>query len=120
YAQKQPKQEYKKEAFELFSEMLDKVKREVVTLLARVRIRSEEEAAAMEAQERAQAEAKLRQAQVQHADSGGYGADEAAAQPDYQHGTRTPIVREGAKVGRNDPCPCGSGKKYKHCHGQLA
>ena len=120
YAQKQPKQEYKKEAFELFSEMLDKVKREVVTLLARVRIRTEEEIAAMEAQERAQAEAKLRQAQFQHADAGGYGTDEEAAQPDYQHAPQSPIVREGAKIGRNDPCPCGSGKKYKHCHGQLA
>ena len=120
YAQKQPKQEYKKEAFQLFSEMLDKVKREVVTLLARVRVRSEEEVAAIEAQERAQIEARLRQAQFQHADAGGYGADEEAAQPDYQHGaTATPNVRDGAKVGRNDPCPCGSGKKYKHCHGQL-
>ncbi|HRP71904.1 MAG TPA: preprotein translocase subunit SecA [Luteimonas sp.] len=120
YAQKQPKQEYKKEAFELFSEMLEKVKREVVTLLARVRVRSEEEIAAIEAQERAQAEARLRQAQFQHADAGGYGADEEAAQPDYQQGPQAPIVREGAKIGRNDPCPCGSGKKYKHCHGQIA
>jgi len=120
YAQKQPKQEYKKEAFELFSEMLDKVKREVVTLLARVRIRTEEEVAAIEAQERAQIEARLRQAQFQHADAGGYGADEEAAQPDYQAGPQAPIVREGAKIGRNDPCPCGSGRKYKHCHGQLA
>jgi len=120
YAQKQPKQEYKKEAFELFSEMLDKVKREVVTLLARVRVRSEDEVAAIEAQERAQNEARLRQAQFQHADAGGYGADEEAAQPDYQHGPQSPIVRDGAKIGRNDPCPCGSGKKYKHCHGQLA
>jgi preprotein translocase subunit SecA len=119
YAQKQPKQEYKREAFELFSQMLDKVKREVVMLLARVRIRTEEEIAAMEAQERAQAEAKLRQAQFQHADSGGYGADEEAAQPDFQHGPQAPIVRDGAKIGRNDPCPCGSGRKYKHCHGQL-
>ncbi|MHC9087005.1 preprotein translocase subunit SecA [Luteimonas sp. RIT-PG2_3] len=122
YAQKQPKQEYKKEAFELFSDMLSKVKQEVVTMLARVRIRSQEEIDAMEAQERAQAEAKLRQAQFQHADSGGYGADEEAAQPDYQHDGPTPqvpIVRDGAKVGRNDPCPCGSGKKYKQCHGQL-
>ena len=72
YAQKQPKQEYKKEAFELFSDMLEKVKREVVTLLARVRIRSEEEVAALEAQERAAAEAQARQMQFQHADSGGY------------------------------------------------
>jgi preprotein translocase subunit SecA len=119
YAQKQPKQEYKKEAFALFSEMLEKVKREVVTLLARVRIRTEEEIAAMEAQERAQAEAKLRQAQFQHADAGGFGADEEAAQAQQAQGPRAPVMREGPKVGRNDPCPCGSGKKYKHCHGQL-
>ena len=119
YAQKQPKQEYKKEAFQLFSEMLDKVKREVVTLLARVRVRSEDEVAAIEAQERAQTEARLRQAQFQHADAGGYGADEEAAEPDYQHGGQAPVAREGAKIGRNDPCPCGSGKKYKHCHGRL-
>ncbi|MEN1926187.1 preprotein translocase subunit SecA [Luteimonas qiangzhengi] len=124
YAQKQPKQEYKREAFELFSDMLEKVKLEVVTLLARVRIRSEEEIAAMEAEEKRQIEARLRQAEFQHADSGGYGADEEAAQPDYQHGERPqaqqqPVVRDGDKVGRNDPCPCGSGKKYKHCHGQL-
>ncbi len=112
YAQKQPKQEYKKEAFELFSELLEKVKREVVTLLARVRIRDEAEIAAMEAEERRQAEAIARQMQFQHADAGGLGADEEAAQPDYQHAM--------PKVGRNDPCPCGSGKKYKHCHGQLA
>ncbi|CAG4976584.1 preprotein translocase subunit SecA [Novilysobacter luteus] len=121
YAQKQPKQEYKKEAFELFSDMLEKVKREVVTLLARVRIRSEEEIAAMEAQERAQAEARARQMQFQHADAGGLGADEeaqqaqAAAQAGNAQGNQA-----FANVGRNDPCPCGSGKKYKHCHGQLA
>ncbi|MGY1458158.1 MULTISPECIES: preprotein translocase subunit SecA [unclassified Luteimonas] len=118
YAQKQPKQEYKKEAFELFSELLDKVKREVVTMLSRVRVRSEEEVAALEAQERAQAEAQARQLQFQHADSGGYSADEEAAQPDYQY-DGDPADR-APKVGRNEPCPCGSGKKYKHCHGQIA
>lgn len=111
YAQKQPKQEYKKEAFELFSEMLENVKREVIHLLARVRIRSEEEVAAMEALERQQAEARLQMSQFQHQDNGGYGADEEAA--DVQAALAEP------KVGRNDPCPCGSGKKYKHCHGQL-
>ncbi|HJW47646.1 MAG TPA: preprotein translocase subunit SecA [Lysobacter sp.] len=119
YAQKQPKQEYKKEAFELFSDMLEKVKREVVTLLSRVRIRSEEEIAAMEAQERAQAEAQARQMQFQHADAGGFGADEEAEQEQ----ARAYAQRANAafaNVGRNDPCPCGSGKKYKHCHGQLA
>ncbi len=117
YAQKQPKQEYKKEAFELFSEMLERVKREVVTLLSRVRIRTEEEVAALEAQERAMAEAQARQMQFQHADAGGYGADEEAAQVAGQAAVHS--ADAGPKVGRNDPCPCGSGKKFKHCHGQL-
>ncbi len=124
YAQKQPKQEYKREAFELFSEMLEKVKQDVVTMLARVRVRSEDEIAALEAEERRQVEAKLNQAQFQHADAGGYGADEEAedvrAAAAAQAGAQAQIVRDGAKVGRNDPCPCGSGKKYKHCHGQLS
>ena len=119
YAQKQPKQEYKAEAFLLFSDMLEKLKHEVVSMLARVRIRSEEEIAAMEAQERAQAEAKARQMQFQHAAAGGFGADEeaeqaAAAKPASE------ANQAFANVGRNDSCPCGSGKKYKHCHGQLA
>ncbi|WP_045728540.1 preprotein translocase subunit SecA [Xanthomonas sp. GPE 39] len=122
YAQKQPKQEYKKEAFELFSEMLEHAKREVVTLLARVRIRSEEEVAALEVQERQQMEAKLRQAQFQHQEAGGYSAEEEAEQPSSgSNGMPVMQVTRGEmpKVGRNDPCPCGSGKKYKHCHGQL-
>ncbi len=122
YAQKKPQQEYKREAFELFSDMLAKVKREVISLLARVRIRSEDEVAALEAQERAQAEAAARQMQFQHADSGGLGADEEAEQARLARevAAHTPVTRDGPKVGRNDPCPCGSGKKYKHCHGQLA
>jgi len=119
YAQKQPKQEYKKEAFELFSGMLDKVKHQVVTMLARVRIRSEEEVAALEAQERAQAEAQARQMQFQHANAGGYGADEEAAQAEQAQAAQAQRQAFG-QAGRNEPCPCGSGKKYKHCHGQLA
>ena len=115
YAQKQPKQEYKKEAFELFSEMLEKVKREVVSLLARVRIRSEEEIAQAEAQERARAEAVARQMQFQHADTGSFGAGEEAAE------ASAALLAAGQmpRVGRNDPCPCGSGKKFKQCHGKL-
>ena len=70
----------------------------------------------MEAQERAQAEAQARQMQFQHAEAGGLGADEEAAQVQAANGQR----RVPANIGRNDPCPCGSGKKYKHCHGQLA
>jgi len=123
YAQKQPKQEYKKEAFELFSEMLESVKRDVVNLLARVHIRSEEEVAALEAQERQQAEARLRQSQFQHQDAGGYGTEDEVAQMQGVGGGQTALaqaVREAPKVGRNDPCPCGSGKKFKHCHGQLS
>jgi len=120
YAQKQPKQEYKKEAFELFSDMLENVKREVVTLLARVRIRSDEEVAALEAAERQQAEARLRQSQFQHDDAGGYSADEEAAQVQAAQQASVQMQRDEPKVGRNDPCPCGSGKKFKHCHGQLS
>ncbi|PPV08566.1 preprotein translocase, SecA subunit [Xanthomonas bromi] len=122
YAQKQPKQEYKKEAFELFSEMLENVKREVINLLARVRIRSEEEVAELEEQERLQAQARLMASQFQHQEAGGYGADEEVEQ---MQGGNAPVpvsqvTRDEPKVGRNDPCPCGSGKKYKHCHGQLS
>lgn len=120
YAQKQPKQEYKKEAFELFSDMLENVKREVVTLLSRVRIRSDEEVQALEAAERQQAEARLSQSQFQHQDVGGYSADEEAAQVQAAQQGIAQTQRDEPKIGRNDPCPCGSGKKYKHCHGQLS
>jgi len=120
YAQKQPKQEYKKEAFELFSEMLEKVKREVVTVLARVRIRSEEEVAALEAEERRIAAARAQQLQFQHQEAGGYSADEEAADVEAAQLGFSTVTRDGPKVGRNDPCPCGSGKKFKHCHGQLS
>ncbi|WP_399680368.1 preprotein translocase subunit SecA, partial [Xenophilus sp.] len=119
YAQKQPKQEYKHEAFELFSEMLEKVKREVVTMLARVRLRTEEEVAAMEAAERAQAQRQAERMQFQHADAGGLGADEEAQQAQAQ-AMAAQMQSRVPKVGRNDPCPCGSGKKFKHCHGQIA
>ena len=119
YAQKQPKQEYKKEAFELFSSMLEKVKLEVVTILSRVRIRSEEEVAALEAEERRAAAAREQQLQFQHQDAGGYSADEEAAGVEAAQLGFSPITRNGPKVGRNDPCPCGSGKKYKQCHGRL-
>ncbi|HDS0948522.1 TPA: preprotein translocase subunit SecA [Stenotrophomonas maltophilia] len=120
YAQKQPKQEYKKEAFELFSDMLENVKREVVTLLSRVRIRSDEEVQALEAAERQQAEARLSQSQFQHQDVGSYSADEEAAQVQAAQQGVAQLQRDEPKIGRNDPCPCGSGKKYKHCHGQLS
>ncbi|KGI77051.1 preprotein translocase subunit SecA [Oleiagrimonas soli] len=115
YAQQQPKQEFKRESFLLFSKMLDRIKSEVTQMLARVRIRSEEEVAALEAEQRRQAQAK--QLQYQHAEARAIGDEEdggeGAPHPE------TPVVRDGPKVGRNDPCPCGSGRKYKHCHGRL-
>ncbi|MBX3701726.1 MAG: preprotein translocase subunit SecA [Dokdonella sp.] len=125
YAQKQPKQEFQREAFELFQTMLGRIKFEVVQLLARVRIRSEDEVEAMEAQQRRQAEAQARAMQFQHAEAAAVGAGELPAdaggegfapEPTVQR----PVHRDEPKVGRNDPCPCGSGKKYKQCHGKLA
>ncbi len=119
YAQKQPKQEFKREAFELFELMLDRVKHEIIQLLARVRIRNENEVQALEEQQQRQAQA--RQLQFQHAEAGGLpsGEPEPGAEPNVAMAPQTTVHREAPKVGRNDPCPCGSGKKYKHCHGQL-
>ncbi|MGN6520446.1 MAG: preprotein translocase subunit SecA [Dokdonella sp.] len=121
YAQKQPKQEFKREAFELFEGMLGRIKFEIVQLLARVRIRSEQEVEAMEQQQRRQAEMQARAMQFQHAEAAGFAPGE---QPEDADATAMPNVgvpqlREAPKVGRNDPCPCGSGKKYKQCHGKL-
>jgi preprotein translocase subunit SecA len=124
YAQIDPKQEYKREAYRLFEDMLGRIKKELVQTLARVRIRSEEEVAAMEAEQRRQAAARAMD--FQHAQSTGYdpmpqpGADGEGQQAGAAIAAAAPIVREGPKVGRNDPCPCGSGKKYKHCHGALS
>jgi preprotein translocase subunit SecA len=116
YAQQQPKQEFKRESFLLFSKMLERIKSEVTQILARVRIRSEEEVAALEAEQRRQAQSK--QLQYQHAETRAIGDDGDEGAEASAHGSQ--VVREGPKVGRNDPCPCGSGKKYKHCHGRLS
>ncbi|HEU4670808.1 MAG TPA: preprotein translocase subunit SecA [Dyella sp.] len=110
YAQQDPKQAFKRESFDLFSGMLDRIKTEVVQMLARIRVRSEEEVAAMEAEQQRLAERLQRQMLA----SGG-GAPAAAA----DEARPAVAAADGPKVGRNDPCPCGSGKKYKHCHGQL-
>src|SRR4249919_2713381 len=123
YAQKQPKQEYKRESFELFTELLDKVKRDVTAMLARVRIRSEDEVAELEQDERRRMEAQANRMQFQHADAGGFGVDEEAEQAQalamQGQGVLSASGRLAPKIGRNDPCPCGSGKKFKQCHGQL-
>jgi preprotein translocase subunit SecA len=118
YAQKNPKQEYKRESFALFQEMLENIKYETIRFLYRVEVRSHDEVAELE---RRRQEARARQQmEFQHAQTSAMAAGaepqpEKPATPPSQ-----PYVREGEKVGRNEPCPCGSGKKYKHCHGRLA
>ncbi|MGR5211418.1 preprotein translocase subunit SecA [Vibrio rotiferianus] len=115
YAQKNPKQEYKRESFELFEGLLEALKTDVITVLSRVRVQQQEEVERMEEQRRAQAEEAARRAQAQHA---------AAQNPlsegeESEEGSHQPMVRDERKVGRNEPCPCGSGKKYKQCHGKI-
>jgi len=119
YAQQDPKQAFKRESFELFSQMLDRIKNEVIQMLARIRIRSEEEVTAMEAEQQRMAERLQRQMLTSGggAPVGALGADPEAL---AASGMEAAPALSGPKVGRNDPCPCGSGKKYKHCHGQLA
>ena len=94
----------------------------MINLLARVRIRSEEEVAEMEAAERQRLQAQSNRMQFQHPETGGFGADEEAAQAQALAAMGEGVLTRstGPKVGRNDPCPCGSGKKFKQCHGQLA
>jgi preprotein translocase subunit SecA len=116
YAQKNPKQEYKREAFELFSDMLDRVRDDVIRLLMTVRIQTQEEIAQAE-QEAAQA-VQMQNVQYQHTEY--QDADQQQREPAAQASDHPGTVRNILpKVGRNDACPCGSGKKYKHCHGQL-
>jgi preprotein translocase subunit SecA len=111
YAQKQPMQEYKRESYEMFTSLLENIKHEVIRILARVQVQAEEDVEAVDAQRRQESRMEYR-----HDQSG------AVAGPDNQGTELSPetFVREGRKVGRNEPCPCGSGKKYKHCHGKLS
>jgi len=126
YAQKQPKQEYKREAFELFSTLIDRVRADVVKVLMNVRVQSQEEVAQAEQQIEAQAERRAEAAQAQHASLAAAVSDEPAdvealTLPEQDADAKAqPFKRFGDKIGRNDPCPCGSGKKYKQCHGKLA
>jgi preprotein translocase subunit SecA len=118
YAQKNPKQEYKREAFELFADMLDRIKQDVVKVVLTVQVRAPEDVRAVEP------EPSVSNVKYQHAD---YDEALGASSPAADEGGGAavvvapppPFVRAGQKVGRNDPCPCGSGKKYKHCHGRL-
>jgi preprotein translocase subunit SecA len=117
YAQKNPKQEYKREAFELFQELLENMKRESIRILSHVKVRQEEDVREMEEQRRAQAEALASQSSYKHESAQSITAEKADEAETAEQAQ--PFVREDKKVGRNEPCPCGSGKKYKQCHGKL-
>ena len=110
YAQKNPKQEYKQEAFMMFSEMLDQVKHDTISMLARIRIQNEQDIQRMEEQRRAEQSMDFNKSEnnslLKQSDN------------NAKKNNNSPFIRSGKKVGRNDPCPCGSGKKYKHCCGK--
>ena len=112
YAQKNPKQEYKRESFELFTEMLEMLKSDVIGILSKVQVRAEEDVEAVEEQRRQAAAVPVEYQHDQNDQLGG-DAPQAPEQPGSQ-------IRQGPKVGRNDPCPCGSGKKFKQCHGKIS
>ena len=118
YAQKNPKQEYKREAFEMFGVMLEQVKHDTISILSRIRIQSEDDL-----NEMAKRKQSAESMKFQHAKASALGEPQQGGQ---QQGSQQavapaaePFVRDGRKVGRNEPCPCGSGKKFKQCHGKL-
>lgn len=115
YAQKDPKQEYKRESFQMFTSLLNHIKQEVVTILAKVQVAREEDVQAIDEQRQAPLEMHYEHAEAQS-------IFEPEPAPEHENAAdvaEQPFVRHGNKVGRNDPCPCGSGKKYKQCHGKL-
>ncbi len=112
YAQKNPKQEYKREAFDMFEQLLGRIKSEVVGVVSRVQVRAEEDVEAIEQQRR-----RTAPMEYQHEEAVAPVGGEPA--PQSSEPAQQPFVRQGRKVGRNEPCPCGSGKKYKQCHGAL-
>ncbi|MEJ2608821.1 MAG: preprotein translocase subunit SecA [Candidatus Thiodiazotropha sp.] len=114
YAQKNPKQEYKREAFAMFSNMLDSIKHEVINLLSKVQVQMPEELAIKEQQR-----ALANEFEFKHEVFEGLPESEEAPEDVNQEDAHQPFVRDGRKIGRNEPCPCGSGKKYKQCHGRL-
>ncbi|MEO8674614.1 MAG: preprotein translocase subunit SecA [Casimicrobiaceae bacterium] len=116
YAQKNPKQEYKRESFELFSDMLDRIKQDVVKIVLTVQVRTQEDVKAVE-EAPAVSNVKYQHADYDEALGAAPPPDDGAPEP--AAAPPAPFVRGGEKIGRNDPCPCGSGKKYKHCHGRL-
>ena len=113
YAQKNPKQEYKRESFEMFTQLLDRIKQEVIGILSKVQVQTQADVDVVDEQRRTHGAMHFEHAEA----SAMAGADENGEQAGNE---QAPFVREGRKVGRNEPCPCGSGKKYKQCHGKLS
>ncbi len=128
YAQKDPKQEYKRESFDMFASLLDHIKYEVVGILAKIQIKQEEDVQAIEEQRQGPQEMHFEHAEAGSAIQAEEDVPELQQAPpgmpprqsSSQEDEQQPFVREGKKVGRNEPCPCGSGKKFKQCHGKLA
>jgi preprotein translocase subunit SecA len=114
YAQKNPKQEYKRESFAMFEELLGNIKYETIRFLSHIQVASDEDMRKLEAQRRKEQEGR----EYQHAQSANL-AQEQGEQGEETRAAPQPVQRLGPKVGRNDPCPCGSGKKYKQCHGKI-
>ena len=117
YAQKQPKQEYKRESFELFQQLLANIKHDVIQLLSRVQI---EAPSAVQEAERHRREAAAKAMRYSHAEASALDGQGEAEAEQPQSSKAAPFVRPERKIGRNEPCPCGSGKKYKQCHGRAA
>ena len=112
YAQKNPKQEYKRESFEMFSFMMDQLKFNVISILSRARFRGEEDAETVNEQM-----PNVEEVQLQHKDASIFKSGATKAEPEKT--LTKPFIRDQKKIGRNEPCPCGSGKKYKKCHGVI-
>jgi len=119
YAQKNPKQEYKREAFEMFTGLLERIKIDVVSVLSKVQVRTESDVAAVDEQRRRKAEMQYHHDEAS-AMQDAAGEEEAPPRGQQEQAHPQPFVRNGRKIGRNEPCPCGSGKKYKQCHGKLS
>ena len=124
YAQKNPKQEYKREAFEMFGEMLEQVKHDTISILSRVRIQSEEDVQRMEEERRMAKQLAFKHDKMSTlANKPDVSGGKSPALPDSADSPAAaaePFVRKERKIGRNEACPCGSGKKYKQCHGKLS
>ena len=118
YAQKNPKQEYKRESFTLFQDLLESIKRDSIRVLSHVQVRREDPAEE-EARLRREAEELAKRMQFQHAEVSALDQPEEEPEVEGQADVAAAPVHTEPKIGRNEPCPCGSGKKYKHCHGQV-